>query len=66
MTSWRRSVSTITQSGFQKRSETVVVCVEPDLRARLERAARENERSLSAEVRRALRRHLEEPVGAGR
>jgi hypothetical protein len=37
---------------------TVTVLVDRELRDRLERAAAENERSLGAEVRHLLRRHL--------
>jgi TraY domain len=37
----------------------VTVIVDPELRDELTRAARENERSLGAEVRYAVRRHLE-------
>jgi hypothetical protein len=39
---------------------TVTVVVDRELRDRLERAAAENERSLGAEVRHLLRRHLTE------
>jgi len=53
-------VSTVAQPESQKRSEHVGFVVEPDLRVLLERAARENERSISAEIRLALRRHLRE------
>jgi predicted transcriptional regulator len=37
---------------------TVTILVDRELRGRLERAAAESERSLGAEVRVALRRHL--------
>ena len=43
----------------RERSTTVTVLVEPELRARLELAAAASERSLGAEVRVALKRHLE-------
>jgi hypothetical protein len=37
--------------------------MEPDLRLALERVARENERSLSAEARLALKQHLAKETG---
>jgi hypothetical protein len=43
----------------KERPRTVTVIVDPELREQLKRAARENDRSLGAEVRVALRRHLE-------
>jgi predicted transcriptional regulator len=43
----------------KERPTTVTVLVDRDLRGRLERAAAESERSLGAEVRVALKRHLE-------
>ena len=44
----------------RERPTTVTILVDRDLRGRLERAAAENERSLGAEVRVALKRHLVE------
>ena len=52
-------MSTLAQHEPQKLTRLVAAFVEPNMRERLERAARENERSLSGEVRLALRRHLE-------
>jgi hypothetical protein len=49
-------LSAITQS--DRRTSRITVFVTPRTRAELERAARENERSLSAEARPAFRRHL--------
>jgi predicted transcriptional regulator len=46
-------------AGQKERPTTVTILVDRDLRGRLERAAAEAERSLGAEVRVALRRHLE-------
>jgi plasmid stability protein len=43
----------------KERPTTVTILVDRELRARLERAAAENDRSLGAEVRHLLRRHLE-------
>jgi len=43
----------------KERPTTVTILVDRDLRSRLERAAAANERSLGAEVRVALKRHLE-------
>jgi predicted transcriptional regulator len=43
----------------RERPTTVTILVDPELRLRLERAAAASERSLGAEVRIALRRHLE-------
>jgi plasmid stability protein len=43
----------------KKRTTTVTILVDPELRARLERAAAANERSLGGEVRALLRRHLD-------
>ena len=40
----------------------MTVLVDRELRERLERAATENERSLGAEVRHLLRRHLAAPL----
>ena len=42
-----------------KRPKTVTFFTDAELRERLERAAKENERSLGAEVRVALRHYLE-------
>ena len=42
----------------EKDHTTVTILVDRELRARLERAAAESERSLGAEVRVALKRHL--------
>ena len=45
---------------LNKRSTTTVtVLVDPELRARLERAAAAHERSLGGEVRALLKRHLD-------
>ena len=44
--------------GEKERPTTVTILVDPELRDRLARAAAENERSLGAEVRVALRRYL--------
>lgn len=43
----------------RERPTTVTILVDPELRLRLERAAAASERSLGAEVRIAIRRHLE-------
>jgi len=43
----------------KERRTTVTIVVDRELRDRLERAAAESERSLGAEVRVALKRHLE-------
>jgi predicted transcriptional regulator len=43
----------------KERTTTVTILVDPELRARLERAARAHERSLGAEVRTALKAHLQ-------
>jgi hypothetical protein len=56
-------LSAFAQPQSKRRSEHVGLFVEPQLRAQLERAARENERSMSAEVRVALKRHLNRPEG---
>ena len=45
--------------GQKERPTTVTILVDPELRNRLVRAAAENERSLGAEVRVALKRYLE-------
>ena len=42
----------------QERPTTVTILVDPELRARLERAAAAHERSLGGEVRALLRLHL--------
>jgi predicted transcriptional regulator len=44
----------------RRATTTVTVLVDDELRARLERAALANERSLGGEIRAALRRYLEE------
>jgi plasmid stability protein len=44
--------------GARERPTTVTILVDRELRTRLERVAAENERSLGAEVRHMLRRHL--------
>ena len=43
----------------RERPTTVTILVDRELRARLERVAGENERSLGGEVRHMLREHLE-------
>ncbi len=42
----------------KERPTTVTILVDKELRTRLEDAARENERSLGAEVRHLLKRHF--------
>ena len=42
-------------------SRFIAALVPPSMRAELERAAHANERSLSGEIRLALREHLEDP-----
>ena len=44
----------------KERPTTVTILVDRELRSRLEDAARANERSLGAEVRHVLKRHLYE------
>ena len=48
-----------------ERLENISVYVESSLAERLREAARERERSLSGEIRFALKRHLERPVRPG-
>jgi hypothetical protein len=49
----------------EKSRETIVAYVEPALAERLRKHAKEQERSISGEIRLALRRHLEHVSAAG-
>jgi predicted transcriptional regulator len=52
-------MSSLLAPAKKRPTTTVTVLVDEELRGRLERAAAESERSLGAEVRVALKRHLE-------
>jgi len=51
------------RNAIEAEKTTIGVIVDRELRERLERAAREHERSVGAEVRVALRRHLMDDKG---
>jgi hypothetical protein len=57
-------LSAIVSGSDRRLTEPVMAHVDPRVRAELERTARENERSVSAEVRVARRQHLATREGA--